>query len=57
MPKYEVTIKEIEIYLISDIEANSEYEAITKAYDIFEAGEKFKFHIASDGEAEVTDDY
>ena len=55
MPKYEVTVKEIEIYVIPDIEANSEDEAITKAYEILDAGEKWKFHSDSDGEAVVSD--
>ena len=54
MNKYEVTLKEIEIYVIN-VEAESEYEAKVKARQILEENGKDKYHNDSDGEAEITD--
>jgi len=54
MPKYEVTLKEIEIYVVN-VEAESEKEAKNKAWEILEENGRDKYHNDSDGEAEITD--
>ena len=52
MPKYEVTLKEIEIYVIT-IEACDHDEAIRKAWDMLDSEEsKQNYHHDSDCEDE-----
>lgn len=54
MPIYEVTIKEIEIYVIDEIEANSEDEAKEMAWELITDDEgKQKYHNDSDGKSEA----
>lgn len=55
MPKYEVTIKQTEIYVFEEIEADSEQDAEAKAWERFTDDEnaKQKYHHDSDGDTEV----
>lgn len=55
MPKYEVTLKEIEIYTL-EVEAKSLDDAIEKAWnEIQEYDGKDKYHNMSDGSATATE--
>lgn len=56
MPKFEVTVKEIEIYIL-EVEADSEDLAREKAYIILdgEDADKAVYHNDSDSEAHVQD--
>ncbi len=49
MPKFEVTVKQIEIYNF-EFEAEDEESAIEKADEIMGTDEKYKYHNDSDGE-------
>lgn len=50
MPKYEVTIKQIEIYVFEEVEADSEDAALEKCYEIMDTDEKNKYHSDSDSD-------
>lgn len=54
MPKYEVTIREIEIYVVP-VEAENEDQASEIAWEMITENEdsKYKYHNDSDGETEV----
>ena len=53
MPKYEVILKEIEIYVV-EIEAETEEEALDKAWDTVMTKEgKLNYYHESDGDSEV----
>jgi hypothetical protein len=56
MPKYEVTIREIETYVLS-VEAGSEQEAKDLAWEMLaESGkDKERYHYDSDGDAEAVE--
>jgi len=54
MPKYEVTLKEIEIYVVN-VEAEDEDEAVTKAWVTLHEQGKNSFYSDSDSEAIVVD--
>ena len=54
--KYEVTLKEIEIYVVN-VEADSEEEAKQEAWATLEENGRSSFHTDSDGEAEITDEF
>lgn len=51
MPKYEVVLKEIEVYVVR-VEADSEESAIDKAWDEITDCEEHKFKYHNDSEAE-----
>ena len=51
--KYEVTIKQIEQYIIDEVEAASEDEAIKKAWEMMGEKGKEHFHDDSDSESEA----
>lgn len=55
MPFYEVTLKEIETYVITKIEADDEFEAIEKGWELlFESEEnKAKYYNDSDEQSEA----
>ena len=53
MPKFDVILKEIEIYEFPDIEAETEFDAIERAYELLYSKEKHNYHNDSDGEAEA----
>ena len=56
MPKYDVTLKEIEIYRVEGVEADSEFEAYEKALEKIESDQgKQEHHEESDGEYELED--
>lgn len=48
--KYNVTIKQIEIYHIDNVEAGSEDAAMDKAEELMESKEKDNYHHDSDRE-------
>lgn len=51
--EYEVTLKEIEIYVVT-VEAANEEEARNAAWEkLTEDGNKYKYHHDSDGESEA----
>jgi hypothetical protein len=51
MPKYKVTIKRIETYVIDSVDAESESEAINKADSMLDNDEgKSAYYFGSDGE-------
>ena len=51
MAKFEVTVKEIEIYVFDEIEADNEMEAREKSYELLNTkGIKEDHHNDSDGE-------
>lgn len=54
MPKFEVTLREIEIYFIEEIDADSEEDAVEKAYELI-SDEKGRqtYHDDSDSEPEA----
>jgi len=53
MPKYEVKVKETEIYILT-VEADNEYHARDIAWDkLMEADDKDVYFDESDGETEV----
>ncbi len=52
MPKFNVVLREIEIYEMEEIEAVDESEAIDKAYEMLDENGQ-KHHTGSDGESEV----
>lgn len=56
MPKYEVILKEIEIYNI-EIEAETEVEACNQAWELLTESEsnKAKYHNDSDGESSASE--
>ena len=53
MPKYEVTLKEIEVYHFDKIEAVDRSEAEEKAWALLSGDDKYKYHQDSDGESEI----
>ena len=53
MKKYDVTIKEIEIYRIEGVEAESEADAEDIAWGILETTGKDNYYVDSDGEADA----
>lgn len=54
--KFEVEVKAIEIYRFPEIEADSETEALEKAWDLLATEEnRYKYHDNSDDECEVVE--
>ena len=53
MPIFEVMLKEIEIYLFSEIEAKNEEEAEEKAWSLLTEETRPQYHYDSDGESEI----
>ena len=52
MPKYEVTLKETEIYRF-EVEADNAGSALDTAYELLDSDKKQSYHQDSDGESEV----
>lgn len=57
MPKYEVEIKETEVYYFEEIEADSAEEAENKAWELLTATDSAKeeYHHNSDGASSATE--
>ncbi|MCP4493286.1 MAG: hypothetical protein GY820_39180 [Gammaproteobacteria bacterium] len=53
MPKYDVEIKEIDIYIIEGVDATDESDAIDEAWELLESEGKDKYYYDSDGESEA----
>ncbi len=54
MPKFEVTIKTTEVYILPSVDADSEGEAISKALDVLdEPGNKGAYHSDTEGSEEA----